>query len=151
MALIQLIKILEDGSVEGRIPTDGLTQEVCQATSEIYKARGYEEPWLSYLALADGHCVGTCRFGAPPEFGRIEISCHTFPEYEGRGVGTAMATALVEMALRQNRDIEIAAYTVPKMGAPTRVLEKLGFRFVGLVGHQEEGEVWEWVYSRAYH
>lgn len=151
MALIQLVKIMEDGSVDGKLPADELTLDVCQATSEIYKATGYEEPWLSYLAMVDGNCVGTCGFRAPPEFGRIEISCHTFPEFEGRGVGTAMAKALVEIAMRQNHNIEIAAYTAPQMGASTRVLEKLGFRFVGLVGHQEEGEVWEWVYTRSYH
>lgn len=151
MSFIQLVKILEDGTVEGEKPKDEVIKDVCQTTAETYKAYGYEEPWLSYLAITDGNCVGTCGFRAPPEFGRIEINCYTFPEYEGRGVGTAMTKALVEMALSQNREIEIAAYTQPQNCASTRVLEKLGFEFVGLVGHQDEGEVWEWLYSRSYH
>jgi len=156
MGRIELIRILEDGSIAGddiesTLILDEISQDVCETTSEAYKTRGFEEPWLSYLAIVDGSCVGTCGFRAPPELGRIEIECYTFPEFEGRGVATEMTEALVQIALKENRDLTVAAYTEPSMGASARVLEKNGFSLVGLVGHQEDGDVWEWVLSREYH
>ncbi len=156
MGRIELIKILEDGSIDSddiksSLTLDEISLDVCETASEVYKAKGFEDPWLGYLAIVDGNCVGTCGFRSPPELGRIEIECYTFPEYEGRGVATEMTGALVEIALRENRDLTVAAYTEPSKGASARVLEKNGFSLVGLVGHQDDGEVWEWVLSREYH
>ncbi len=36
------------------------------------------------------------------------------------------------------------AQTLPEKNASTRILEKLGFSFMGPVQHPEDGEVWEW-------
>ncbi len=150
MGLLKLVKITEDGSVEG-VKGGNLVEEVCASTAEMYKLTGYQEPWLGYLAVLDGSCVGSCSFKAPPEYGRVEISCFTFPEFENRGVGTEMTHQLVEMALNTDRELTVAAQTLPEVSASTKVLEKEGFELIGLVGHEDEGEVWEWNFKRSYH
>lgn len=150
MSQLKLVKISKDGKVPG-VPHEGIVDEVCSTTAEMYKASGYEEPWLGYLAMLDGSCVGTCAFKSAPEDGRVEIAYFTFPEFEGRGVATQMTQQLVEMALKEDRDLTIAAQTLPEINASTKVLEKHGFELLGLVGHEEDGEVWEWVLKRSYH
>lgn len=151
MSTLKLVKIDQDGDVAEMARREGLVKEVCSTTVQMYKATGYEEPWLGYLALLDGSCVGTCAFKSAPEHGRVEIACFTFPEFEGRGVATQMTRQLVEMALREDRELTIAAQTLPEVNASTKVLEKHGFELVGLVGHDQDGEVWEWVLKRSYH
>lgn len=150
MGQIKLIKITKDGKAAG-IPHEGIIDEVCSSTAQMYKNNGYQEPWLGYLAMLDGSCVGSCAFKSAPEDGRVEIACFTFPEFEGRGVATQMTQQLVEMALGEDRDLTIAAQTLPEINASTKVLEKHGFELLGLVGHEEDGEVWEWVLKRSYH
>lgn len=150
MTQLKLVKISKDGKVPG-ISHEGIVNEVCSTTAEMYKSSGYEEPWLGYLAMLDGSCVGTCAFKSAPEHGRVEIAYFTFPEFEGRGVATQMTRQLVEIALKEDRDLTIAAQTLPEINASTKVLEKQGFELLGLVGHEEDGEVWEWVLKRSYH
>jgi RimJ/RimL family protein N-acetyltransferase len=150
MGQLKLVKIEKDGKVAG-VPHEEIIDEVLSSTAEMYKNVGYQEPWLGYLAMLDGSCVGTCAFKSAPEDGRVEIACYTFPEFEGRGVATQMTKQLVEMALTKDRDLTIAAQTEPVMGASTKVLERHGFELVGLVGHEQDGEVWEWVLKRQYH
>jgi [ribosomal protein S5]-alanine N-acetyltransferase len=150
MSQLKLVKIEKDGKVTG-ISHEGLIVDVLSSTAQMYKNGGYHEPWLGYLAMLDGSCVGTCAFKSAPEDGRVEIACFTFPEFEGRGVATQMTQQLIDMALSKDRDLTIAAQTPPAMGASTKVLEKQGFELVGLVGHEQDGEVWEWVLKRSYH
>jgi RimJ/RimL family protein N-acetyltransferase len=150
MGQLKLVKIGKDGKVPG-ITHEGIIDEVLSSTAQMYKNVGYQEPWLGYLAVLDGSCVGTCAFKSAPEDGRVEIACFTFPEFEGRGVATQMTKQLIEMALSKDRELTIAAQTPPSMGASTKVLEKHGFELVGLVGHEQDGEVWEWALKRSYH
>ncbi len=150
MGELKLLKIEKDGTVQG-VPGEGIVDEVLSQAAQMYKNTGYQEPWLGYLAMLDGSCVGSCAFKSAPEDGRVEIACFTFPEFEGRGVATQMTQRLVDLALQEDRDLTIAAQTPPEVGAPTKVLEKHGFELVGLVGHEQDGEVWEWVLKRSYH
>lgn len=150
MSQLKLMKIGREGEVPG-IPLEGIVDEVCHSTAEMYKETGYQEPWLGYLAILDGSCVGSCAFKSAPEGGRVEIACFTFPEFEGRGVATQMTRQLIEMALNEDRDLTIAAQTLPEISASTKVLEKEGFELLGLVGHEVDGDVWEWVLKRSYH
>lgn len=150
MSQLTLVKIGKDGKVSG-VSKEGIVDEVCSSTLEMYKSTGYKEPWLGYLAVVDGSCVGTCAFKSAPEHGRVEIAYFTFPEFEGRGVATQMTRRLIEMALGEDRELTIAAQTLPEISASTKVLEKQGFELLGLVGHEEDGEVWEWVLKRSYH
>jgi [ribosomal protein S5]-alanine N-acetyltransferase len=142
---MELIDITQDG-VPAR-PVDALPDivaDVMAATSEMYKATGYRPPWIGYLALDNGECVGTCAFKTPPAGGRVEIAYFTFPGHEGRGVATAMARHLLEKALTEPQPLRICAQTLPEHNASTRVLEKLGFQQIAEFDHPEDGRVWEW-------
>lgn len=142
---IRLVAIERDGVADGfevRLPE--AAEEAVRGTVRLYDEVGYEEPWVGYLAIADRRPVGTCGFKSPPAAGRVEIAYFTFPGFEGRGVATAMASELVRLAWRGDPELVVAAQTLPRPGASTRVLEKLGFRLVGSIDHPEDGEVWEW-------
>ena len=144
MTTMQLRAVLADGSVTGH---DGVflpgVAEVLQHTVEFYGKVGFKPPWISYLALVDSEPVGICSFKAPPTDGRVEIAYLTFPGFENRGVATDMAAELVAIA-RSTPLSCIAAQTLPERNASHRVLEKLGFRAIGLVEHPEDGTVLEW-------
>ena len=74
----------------------------------------------------------------------MEIAYHTFPEFEGQGVATAMARELVALALSQAPELVVAAQTLPEPNASHRILQKIGFRHVSTLEDPDEGEVWEW-------
>ena len=143
--ILELIPIESDGTprayggelVEGA--RDGLA-----ATIGFYQAMGFEEPWISYLAVAGAAAVGICSFKSRPIDGRVEIGYFTFPEFQGRGVATAMAAELIEIAATHDPDVLVTAQTLCERNASHRVLEKLGFRAVGTVEHPEDGTVLEW-------
>lgn len=142
---MKLIEIAQDG-VPAR-PIDDLPDiaiEVMQATSKMYKAAGYRPPWVGYLALDEGTCVGTCAFKAPPSHERVEIAYFTFPGHEDRGIATHMARQLLEIVLTTSEGIRVLAQTLPEHNASTRVLEKLGFEKVEEFEHPDDGKVWEW-------
>ncbi len=117
------------------------------ATAEMYERTGQEAPWLSYLVAIEesGVIAGICSFTGPPEDGTAEISYFTFPDFEGRGIGTLMASALVEIACSTPQVDRIAAHTLAKENASTRILARLGFTRNGKAVDPEAGEVWAWV------
>jgi RimJ/RimL family protein N-acetyltransferase len=142
---ISFIPIDRDGiprSYAGCMPE--VAVEVSRATAEFYRTVGFEEPWVSYLALLDNVPVGTCGFKGRPHAKRVEIAYFTFPGFEGRGIASAMAAGLVAIARRHEPAVVVAAQTLPQRNASHRILEKLGFRHVGTVDHPEDGMVWEW-------
>lgn len=144
-AKVSLIPIGRDGTpcgYAGSLPE--ATTEVFRATAALYEAVGFEEPWVGYLALAGERPVGTCGFKSPPRDGRVEIAYFTFPEWEGRGLASAMAADLVAVARRHGSSVLVAAQTLPERNASHRILEKLGFRHVATIDHPEDGTVWEW-------
>jgi ribosomal-protein-alanine N-acetyltransferase len=121
-----------------------IAAEVVKATTQLYQAVGYEPPWIGYLAIENGTCVGTCGFKSPPENNRVEIAYFTFPGHESRGVATRMAGELIRLALDKMPAVKVAAQTLPEKNASTSVLKKLRFHMVGTVDHPEDGQVWEW-------
>lgn len=89
--------------------------------------------------------LGTCAFkGEPDEAGVVEIAYLTFPEHEGRGYATAMATKLIALAAESPAVRQVIAHTLPQKNASTRVLEKAGLTFAGEVVDPEDGPVWRW-------
>jgi RimJ/RimL family protein N-acetyltransferase len=142
---LELVAITAEGAPErplGELPEMAL--EVMAATAGMYAAGTYAPPWIGYLAIEDGVCVGTCAFKEPPVDNRAELAFFTFPEHEGRGVATRMTGLLVEIALRAAPGVTIAAQTLPEENAATTVLRRNGFRFIAEVEHPEDGPVWEW-------
>ncbi len=145
---MELIVITESGDLAKPVPSrPDVAAEVIEATTQLYRAVGYEPPWIGYLVIENGTCVGTCGFKSPPQNNRVEIAYFTFPGHESRGVATRMASELIRLALENVPDVTVAAQTLPEENASTSVLKKLRFRLVGTVEHTEDGSVWEWQLS----
>jgi RimJ/RimL family protein N-acetyltransferase len=125
-----------------------LLRAVGQQTLNLFERTGVTaEPWSGYLAMdrAQHAIVGTCGFKAPPDDdGVVEIAYFTFPDFEGRGYGSAMAIGLVARARRAVGVRRLRAHTLPERNASTRILEKAGFEFLGEVIDPEDGPVWRW-------
>jgi len=103
--------------------------------------------WGGFLAADPDSrfVVGTCAYKGPPdEGGAVEIAYFTFPPYEGRGFATAMAGALADRAAVSGRVRRLRAHTLPEPNASSRLLEKLGFSFLGEVVDPEDGPIWRW-------
>ena len=142
---MELIAISESGELTKPLPsTPQVAAEVVEATTQLYRTVGYEVPWIGYLAIENGTCVGTCGFKSPPLNNRVEIAYFTFPGHESRGIATRMAAELIRLALDKMPALTVAAQTLPEENASTSVLKKLRFRLVGTVEHPEDGLVWEW-------
>lgn len=129
----------------GQAPsTTGHAIGVIDAVRQLYGHVGFHPPWICYFAFEAEQCVGTCGFTAPPHDNRVEIAYFTFPENEGRGLATRMASELVEIARKTSPDLVITAHTLPQDGASTAVLRKLGFAHVATTDHPEDGTIWVW-------
>lgn len=142
---VNLFPILRDGCVRdcaAKIPE--IAVPVLQATTQMYAALGYEEPWICYLAVNGPDVVGTCGFKGPVRNNRVEIAYFTFRAFEGRGYATAMARQLVAIAREHPARPVIAAQTLPQRSPSHRILEKLSFRHVQTLQDPEDGTVWEW-------
>ncbi|HVQ38458.1 MAG TPA: GNAT family N-acetyltransferase [Pyrinomonadaceae bacterium] len=147
---MELIVIKENGALTRPVPSmPPLAAEVVAATTQLYRAVGYELPWIGYLALENGICVGSCGFKSPPQNNRVEIAYFTFPGHESRGVATRMASELIRIATNKMPALTVAAQTLPEENASTSVLQKLKFRFVRTLEHPEDGLVWEWHLSKS--
>jgi len=107
--------------------------------------------WWTHLVLADRppRVVGVCGFNGPPSRdGMVEIAYAIAPAYQGRGLATAAAAELIRRAFKDERVGIVCAHTLPEPNASTRVLEKLGLKFVGLTNDEDEGTVWRWELAR---
>jgi RimJ/RimL family protein N-acetyltransferase len=118
--------------------------EVCAAVAVMARGRRYRKPWVGYLVSSGGEAVGACAFKAVPAEGRVAVDFQTFDGFEGRGFATAMVRALVKIARTVRPGIVVTAQTPPHEGAATRVLEKCGFEYIGMIDGAEDGLVWEW-------
>ena len=145
---MQLRSIEQDGTVDLAGADSSLTlEDVIDATVALYGRKGFEPPWIGYVALESGQVVGSCGFAAPPSGNEAEIAYFTFPGHEGTGVATRMARALLSLsgAAARAQGIRFIAHTLPTESASTSVLKKLGFSLFGIVHHPEDGAVWKWV------
>jgi RimJ/RimL family protein N-acetyltransferase len=142
---IRLVQIGHDGNpAESLNPLPEVAREACAATAALYDRVGFDPPWIGYLALSGQDVVGTCAFKTGPRLGKVEIAYFTFPPFEGQGIATAMALALIEIARTADRTIELTAQTLPEPNASNAILRKLGFQFFGTGNDPEAGTLWEW-------
>jgi RimJ/RimL family protein N-acetyltransferase len=106
------------------------------------------DPWtygFALIHLVDGVVVGTAGFKGPPTDERIvEIAYGVVPAYQGQGLATEAAVALVQYAFADRRVDTVRAHTLPEANASTRVLTKCGFHYQGPVVEPEDGPVWRW-------
>lgn len=120
-------------------------------TLSLYERKPRPLQWGAFLAVDESteQIIGTCAFKeAPTADGLIEIAYFTFPPFENRGHATTMAAELTACALLSPEVRLVIAHTLPERNTSGRILEKIGFRFVGDVVDPEDGPVWRWERAR---
>jgi RimJ/RimL family protein N-acetyltransferase len=125
----------------------GILLDVVAQTTKFMVSVGGDPKWFGYLAIdsTTRQIIGTCAFkGAPTKDKIVEIAYCTFPEFEGKGYATAMASMLVQAAQTNPEVASVIAHTLPEPNASTRILQKIGMKFVGEVIDPEDGRVWRW-------
>src|SRR5436190_19622442 len=141
---MHLIPISREGSVRlSDVTLPELAMSVMTQTVQLYERRGYVEPWVGYLAVEGGNCVGTCGFTSPPPRGVAEIAYFTFPDFEKRGVATRMAQCLSSIPQECAPTVKIIAHTSTEQNASTQVLTKLGYLRPAAVNDPEDGNIRE--------
>jgi [ribosomal protein S5]-alanine N-acetyltransferase len=114
------------------------------ANADLHRRLGFVAPWVSYVAVDDGHAVGGGAFVGPPRENRVEIAYFTVKELEGLGYATQTATELVAIARNARPGIIITAFTLRESNASTKILQRLGMRLFGDAKDPDAGDVWEW-------
>jgi RimJ/RimL family protein N-acetyltransferase len=106
------------------------------------------DPWkFGYATLhkTDNLMIGLCGFAGPPDSeGVVEIAYSIAPAFQGKGLATEVATALVEFASQSSRVRIVRAYTLPEKNPSTSVLTKCGFEKTGEIVNSENNLVWRW-------
>ena len=129
-------------------PHEASTVAMAAATAAMLVAHPVSMPWGGYLALEGvlRRVVGFCGFkGGPDAAGAAELAYFTFPGEEGRGIASAMAAGLVQLAMSaQPAAVLLRAHTLPERSASCRVLEKAEFVCIGPVMDPDDGPVWRW-------
>ncbi len=121
-------------------------REVAKGQRALYERTGAVPPWIGYLAhdAESGDVLGSCSFIVGSDPHSIEIAYYTFPLYEGRGAGHAMAQDLVRIARESGDMTRVYAHTLPEPNASTRILTRLGFTQTGQAVDDDAGPVWRW-------
>jgi ribosomal-protein-alanine N-acetyltransferase len=122
-----------------------LVREVVGQNLEFLATVPRDTPWGAYLTVDDAShsVVGTCAFKSGPTPERIvELAYYTFPAYEGRGFGTAMARKLCRIADESGQIHRVIAHTLPEPNASNSLLRKVGFHHFGEVIDPEDGRIW---------
>jgi RimJ/RimL family protein N-acetyltransferase len=137
----------EEFAAEQGVRLHEIAQAVASQSLAFMRTFPRETPteWFGYLVVngETQEMAGMCSFKGPPEDGAVEIAYFTFPGFEGRGIGTAMAQFLIERARSLPDVVLVIAHTTPEYSAATRILEKIGMQRVG--EEMEGGDpVWRW-------
>jgi ribosomal-protein-alanine N-acetyltransferase len=121
-------------------------QNLLKMWKDYYPIIGFNFPWVGYFVLQDDKIVGCCAFtGKPNEENRVEISYWTFKSSEGKGIASWACGKLVSVAYDTDENIIVTAKTAPEKNASTKVLQRNGFIFSGIVQDHEIGDAWEWI------
>lgn len=134
---------------EGKAPTSdlepkGMAADMAAKMAAFYEKVGFAPPFAGYLVESEGQWIGSGGFKGGPRDGRVEIAYVTFPEFEGRGVATATARALLALIDDQDDAPTAFAQTLPANAASNRILTKLGFAVTDSLEDPEHGAIWEW-------
>ena len=78
-------------------------------------------------------------YGPPNDKGEVEIGYSVVTAYQGKGFGTELADGLIKYAFNDGRVNKVVAHTSMSNVASCKVLEKLGFTYVG--EGKEEGSI----------
>lgn len=103
--------------------------------------------WWNFLMIhrRDVRLIGTCGYkGTPSLSGEVEIGYEIAKRYEGQGLATEAARALVENAFSFDSVKRITAHTLAEKNASNHLLQKLGFQYIREHIDIEDGTIWEW-------
>lgn len=122
--------------------------EVFHTFKEFYTKVRFQWPWIGFFALENNEVVGVGGYKGSPKNNRIEIGYGVIPENEGRGYATLICKHLVSYALEHDPNLRITARTLMEVNPPTSIQKKNGFKYMGIVNDPDDGDVWEWEYSK---
>jgi RimJ/RimL family protein N-acetyltransferase len=91
-------------------------------------------PWFVLRRNADGtrRLVGIAAYKGPPDVdGQIEVGYSVVPSEQRQGYATEAVAALIDRAREIPGVRRIIGETLPHLTPSIRVMEKLGFKFVG--------------------
>ena len=107
--------------------------------------------WWNYLIIhrTDVRLIGTCGYkGTPSLAGEVEIGYEIAEDYQGNGLATEAARALVANAFAHEAVKIIMAHTLAEKNASNTLLQKIGFQFIAEHIDIEDGKIWEWRLER---
>jgi ribosomal-protein-alanine N-acetyltransferase len=117
------------------------TAETVEYTLRFLEGGPDREGWMSWyiVRLAGRVLVGQCGYCGRPEGGMVEVGYSLLDAHQKQGYATEAARALIERAFSRADVDTVTAQTLPDLTPSLRVLERLGFRFVG--AGSEDGAV----------
>ncbi len=142
MRTLRPIHVDEDRSIE--IYNNPDCKEIFKSYPDYYYKTGYNPPWTGYFVIDDDKVVGVGGFIGAPVDGKVEIAYGTFKRYEGQGIASFSCKELLAIVATADPEIIITAKTAPEQNASTKILQKNGFVFTGIVQDEGIGDAWEW-------
>ena len=125
-----------------------VSDEVSAEWLEQLRSGQSADAWRFGFAVIErgsNRAIGSAGFKGPPDTeGVVEIAYGIVSAYQGKGLATEVAQALVTFASRHEETRRLRAHTLPETNASNAVLTKCGFQFVGDVIDPEDGTVWRW-------
>jgi RimJ/RimL family protein N-acetyltransferase len=122
--------------------------EIVAMTIEYYGKVGYNPPWIGYVAVQGEEIVGSAGFKGQPVNGKVEIAYGTATNWRNSGIGTEICRLMTRLALTADPNVRVTARTLEKNNASGKILVKNGFKLLGKVHDDEDGEVLEWQYVK---
>jgi ribosomal-protein-alanine N-acetyltransferase len=122
-------------------------QEILKIYDDYYPGIGFNMPWVGYFVVRDHQIVGCCGFTGKPQDGKVEISYWTFKAFEGQGIASFACKSLIDISRQTDPTLIITAKTAPEYNASTKILQRNGFIYTGIVQDHEIGDAWLWVYQ----
>lgn len=109
---------------------------------QYFRAAQARPDWTGFFVCdhETGMVIGSGGYKSAPSDGAVEIGYGVSPDWESKGVATALAAKLVEHAFAHGA-LKVIAHTLPDGWASQRVLQKSGFQPAGKHIDPEDGEV----------
>ncbi|HRI80035.1 MAG TPA: GNAT family protein [Cyclobacteriaceae bacterium] len=146
--MLELVPIPENLPEDHEFGNVADQKEILQMSLDYYKKIGFVIPWIGYFARMDGQWVGTAGFKGKPVNGKIEIAYSTFEEQRNKGIATEICRQMVRLAAVSDTSVTITARTLPENNDSVGVLKRNGFKLLGTVWDEVDGNIWEWIYPR---
>lgn len=103
--------------------------------------------WLGVWAVSEARVVGSGLFKSALVDGKVEIGYGVATSFEGRGVATQIAKAMIQYAFARGAR-KVFANTLPDSKASQSVLKKAGMKFVGVYTDPDGGLVNRYLIER---